>query len=60
MEELLRKCPHHSLDLGIQIQSFYNGVNMGVRKLIDASAVGSTNTKTPQQIYNLIEQIAMS
>ncbi|KAI5663582.1 hypothetical protein M9H77_22905 [Catharanthus roseus] len=33
--------PHHGMDLGIQIQSFYNGVSFGARHLIDASAGGS-------------------
>ncbi|KAI5681654.1 hypothetical protein M9H77_02882 [Catharanthus roseus] len=40
-KELLRKCPHRGLDLGIQILSFYNGDSFGARQLIDASAAGS-------------------
>ncbi|KAI5658019.1 hypothetical protein M9H77_26812 [Catharanthus roseus] len=59
-KELPRKCPHHSLDLGIHIQSFYNGISFRARQLINASAGGSTDNKTPQQEYDLIEQIAMN
>ncbi|KAI5663252.1 hypothetical protein M9H77_22575 [Catharanthus roseus] len=39
------------------IQSFYSGVSS--RQLIDASTGGSTDHKAPQQVYDLIEQIAI-
>ncbi|KAI5657879.1 hypothetical protein M9H77_26672 [Catharanthus roseus] len=56
LKELLRKCPHHGLDLGIQIQYFYNGVSFGARQLIDASVGGSTNHKNPNRLAAMIEQ----
>lgn len=59
-KELLRKCAHHGLNLGTQVQTFYNGVNMGVRQLIDVFISGSINSKPPQEVFNFIEQIAMS
>lgn len=58
LKELLRKYPHHDLDLGIQIWSFYNGVSFRARRLIDAGE--STANKIPQQVYDLIELIAMN
>ncbi|KAI5664122.1 hypothetical protein M9H77_23445 [Catharanthus roseus] len=37
-KELLRKCPHHRLGFGIQIQSFYNGLKLaGVNNVITAT-----------------------
>lgn len=47
--------PHQGLDLGLQMQAFYNGVSYGAKQLIDTSADGSTDAKTPKQVYDLIE-----
>lgn len=54
------ECPHHGIDFGIQVQAFYNGVNMGVRQLIDTYAGMSTDTKTPQEVYDLIKHIVVN
>lgn len=59
-KELLKKCPHHGLDLGIQIQSFDNRAPFGAKKLVYAFAGVSTNKKTLQEVYDLIEQITMN
>lgn len=56
-KKLIRKCPHYGLDIGIQVLAFYNEVNTGTRQLIDTSTGRSTGTKTPQEIYGMIEQI---
>lgn len=45
--------------MGIQIQKFYNGVSFSAKQLINAFVGGSTN-KTPQQVYEMIEQAAMN
>lgn len=57
--KLIMKCLHHGHDLRIQVQAFYNGVHMGARQLIDASAGRSTDTKISKEVYDLIEKIAV-
>lgn len=56
----MRKCPHHDLDLVIHIQSFYNGVSFRASQLIDSSLGRSKTIKLPQQVYDLIEHIALN
>lgn len=54
------RAKEHGLDLGLQMQAFYNRVSFGAKQLIYASADGSTDIKTPQKVYDLIDQIAMN
>ena len=57
-KELLRKCPHHGLPLWSQVQTFYNGLSGATRNNIDAAAGGVLLSKTQEQAYDLIEEMA--
>ncbi|KAA3479377.1 Retrotransposon gag protein [Gossypium australe] len=45
--ELLRKCPHHSIPHCIQLETFYNGLKAHTRMIIDASANEAFLAKSP-------------
>ncbi|KAG9450684.1 hypothetical protein H6P81_010649 [Aristolochia fimbriata] len=57
-KELLRKCPNHGIPLWMQIETFYNGITVSTRNLIDAAAGGTMNKKTPNEVYELIEEMS--
>ena len=57
-KELLRRCPHHAFEDWQQVQIFYSGLNSSTRAMVDASASGSLNTKTPVEAYQLLETMA--
>ena len=59
-KDLLRKCPHHGLPTWLQVQTFYNGLNLATRQMIDAAAGGTLNNKTPEAAQELIEDMAMN
>ncbi|KAI4297463.1 hypothetical protein L6164_037352 [Bauhinia variegata] len=56
--EILRRCPHHSFEFWIQVQSFYNGLLPHARSMVDAAAGGALNFKTPEQAWDLLEMMA--
>ncbi|KAI3762946.1 hypothetical protein L1987_53391 [Smallanthus sonchifolius] len=43
---------------GLQRETFYNGLEMTGKQLIDAYAGGDIGTKTPQKAYDLLEKVA--
>ncbi|KAI3819375.1 hypothetical protein L1987_13204 [Smallanthus sonchifolius] len=53
-KELMRKVPHHGLLKWQQCETFYNGLDMTGKQLIDAYAGGDIGTKTPQEAYDLL------
>ncbi|KAG9458285.1 hypothetical protein H6P81_002793 [Aristolochia fimbriata] len=55
---LLKRCPNHKIELWSQIEIFYNGLSINTRSMIDAAAGGSINKKTPEEVYELIEEMA--
>ncbi|KAG9458353.1 hypothetical protein H6P81_002861 [Aristolochia fimbriata] len=55
--ELLRKCPNHRIPKWMQMEIFYNGITVSTRSLIDAAAGGPMNKKTPNEVYELIEEM---
>ena len=57
-KELMRICPHHGLPLWMQVQIFYNGINPNFRSTIDAAAGGSINNKSPEESFQLMEEMA--
>ncbi|KAK8945257.1 hypothetical protein KSP39_PZI007733 [Platanthera zijinensis] len=59
-KELLRRCPHHALPMWQQVQTFYNGLNLQTRQMIDAAAGGTLNNKTPEAAQELFEEMAMN
>ncbi|KAI3824502.1 hypothetical protein L1987_05962 [Smallanthus sonchifolius] len=57
-KELMRKVPHHGLLKWQQCETFYNGLEMTGKQMIDAYAGGDIGTKTPQEAYDLLEKVA--
>ncbi len=57
-KELLRKCHHHGMELWNQVQTFYNGLNGAIRNNLDAAAGGVLLSKTQEEAYELIEEMA--
>ncbi|KAG9444801.1 hypothetical protein H6P81_016141 [Aristolochia fimbriata] len=55
---LLKRCPNHKIELWSQIEIFYNGLNINTRSMIDAASGGSISKKTPEEVHELIEEIA--
>ncbi|KAI3773937.1 hypothetical protein L1987_48476 [Smallanthus sonchifolius] len=55
---MMRKVPHHGLLKWQQCETFYNGLEMTGKQLIDAYAGGDIGTKTPQEAYDLLEKVA--
>lgn len=56
-KDFLRKCPHHGLPTRIQVQTFYNGISLAHRSMIDA-VVGGIIPRTPKEACNLLEEMA--
>ncbi|XP_075500024.1 uncharacterized protein LOC142538597 [Primulina tabacum] len=59
-KELLRKCPNHSFEDWVQIELFYNGLIGQTRGTVDAAAGGTIFAKSPEQAYDLLEQMTIN
>ncbi|KAG9446838.1 hypothetical protein H6P81_012966 [Aristolochia fimbriata] len=57
-KELLRKYRNHGIPRWMQMEIFYNGITVSTRSLIDAVAGGTMSKKTPNEVYELIEEMA--
>jgi len=57
---LLRLCPHHGLQRWMIIQAFYTGVTQAVRSTIDAAVGVTIMSKTEDEAYKLIEEMALN
>nr|GEU50095.1 reverse transcriptase domain-containing protein [Tanacetum cinerariifolium] len=52
------RCPNHNMLLVTQIDRFYNGLTLSHRDTINAAARGTFMRKTPEECYELIENMA--
>ncbi|XP_073017763.1 uncharacterized protein [Primulina eburnea] len=59
-KELLRKCPNHGFEDWVQIELFYNGLNGQTRGTVDDAAGGTIFAKSPEQAYDLLEQMTIN
>ncbi|XP_073309932.1 uncharacterized protein [Primulina huaijiensis] len=59
-KDLLRRFPHHELQLGLVVQTFYYGLLTPNRTIIDAAAYGNLLRKTAEEGYELLEEMAAS
>ncbi|KAH9716153.1 hypothetical protein KPL71_021359 [Citrus sinensis] len=57
-KELLRRCPHHDIPCCIQLETFYNGLNLSTRSMVDASANKALLSKSYTEAYKILERIA--
>nr|GEZ13808.1 reverse transcriptase domain-containing protein [Tanacetum cinerariifolium] len=51
------RCPNHNMILVTQIDTFYNGLTLSHRDTINAAAGGTFMQKTPEECYELIENM---
>ncbi|GKB82461.1 reverse transcriptase domain-containing protein, partial [Tanacetum coccineum] len=51
------RCPNHNMLLVTQIDTFYNGLTLSHRDTINAAAGGNFMQKTPEECYELIENM---
>nr|GEU28979.1 zinc finger, CCHC-type [Tanacetum cinerariifolium] len=58
-KDLLKKFPHHGIDLWLQVQIFYDHVNPATRQAIDHSAGGKLGEKSFKESWELIENLAL-
>ena len=59
-KDLLRKCPHHGLSKWMQVPHFYNGLTGTTRTLPDASARGALMSKSANEVYQFLEDMALN
>jgi len=59
-KEMLRLCPHHSLEKWLIIHTFYNGLLYTTKIYVDAAAGGALMNKTYTTTYALIENMAQN
>nr|GEV56192.1 hypothetical protein [Tanacetum cinerariifolium] len=51
------RCPNHNMLLVTQIDTFYNGLTLRYQDTINAAAGGTFTQKTPEECYDLIENM---
>nr|GEV07118.1 reverse transcriptase domain-containing protein [Tanacetum cinerariifolium] len=53
----INRCPNHNMLLVTQLDTFNNGLNLSHRVTINAAAGGTFMQKTPEECYELIENM---
>ena len=56
--ELCRKCPGLVGEYGYELQSFYKGLMLPIKGMVNASAGGSIVNMTYEEVRGLFEKIA--
>nr|GEU64946.1 reverse transcriptase domain-containing protein [Tanacetum cinerariifolium] len=51
------RCPNHNMLLVTQIDTFYNGMTLRHRDTVNAATEGTFMQKTPEEYYELIENM---
>ena len=59
-KDLLGKCPHHGLTKWMQVHHLYNGLTETTRTLLDASVEGALMSKSANEAYQLLEDMALN
>ncbi|XP_062100169.1 uncharacterized protein LOC133806049 [Humulus lupulus] len=57
-KELLRKCPHHGIEKWMLVHNIYNGLCGTTRTIIDAAAGEAFMSKSANEAYELLEDMA--
>jgi hypothetical protein len=58
-KDLLHKVPHHGIDLWLQVQIFYDHIDLSTRRTIDQSAGGKLRDLSAEESWELIEDLAL-
>jgi len=59
-KEMLRLCPHHSLEKWLIVHTFYNGLSYTTKMIVDAAAGGTLMNKNYTEAYTLIKDMAQN
>ncbi|XP_024962481.1 uncharacterized protein LOC112502721 [Cynara cardunculus var. scolymus] len=57
-KELLRKCPHHGIPYCIQLETFYNELNLTAKQMLDATSGGAFMASTYNDGYDILVKIS--
>ncbi|CAM8999330.1 unnamed protein product [Rhodiola kirilowii] len=57
-KELMRMCPHHNLELWQIMDTFYQGIDQGMRILINQTASGGLTGVPLDKTYVIVEKVA--
>ncbi|GJV67105.1 hypothetical protein Tco_1482614 [Tanacetum coccineum] len=58
-KDLLQKLLHHGIDLWLQVQIFYDHVNLVTRRTIEQSAGGKLRDLNPEESWAILEDLAL-
>ncbi|GJT18852.1 hypothetical protein Tco_0877558, partial [Tanacetum coccineum] len=58
-KDLLQKVPHHSIDLWLQVQIFYDHVNPITRRTIDQSSGGKLRDLNTEESWAILENLVL-
>ncbi|GJU67019.1 hypothetical protein Tco_1253278, partial [Tanacetum coccineum] len=58
-KDLLQKVPHHGIDLWLQVQIFYDHVNLVIRRTIDQSVSSKLHDRNAEESWALLEDLAL-
>ncbi|GJY88111.1 hypothetical protein Tco_0502739 [Tanacetum coccineum] len=58
-KDLLQKFPHHGINLWLQVQIFYNHVNLVIRQTIDQSTGGKLHDRNAEESWSLLEDLTL-
>ena len=58
-KDLLQKVPHHGIELWLQVQIFYDHIDLSTRRAIDQSAGGKLRDLSAEESWELIEDLAL-
>ncbi|GKC55376.1 hypothetical protein Tco_1078121 [Tanacetum coccineum] len=58
-KDLLQKVPHHGIDLWLQVQIFYDHVNLITSRTIDQSTGGKLYDRNAEESWALLEDLAL-
>ncbi|GJV23798.1 zinc finger, CCHC-type containing protein [Tanacetum coccineum] len=58
-KDLIQKVPHHGIDLWLQIQIFYDHVNLITRRTIDQAAGGKLRDKNDEESWALLKDLSL-
>lgn len=57
---MLRTCSHHEIPMRLLVETFYIGLIGPLRASIDVATGGMIMRKSPEEVYDLFEEIANS
>ncbi|GKA27157.1 zinc finger, CCHC-type containing protein [Tanacetum coccineum] len=57
-KELLQKVPHHGIDLWLQVQIFYDGIDHTLKWTVDYAAGGRLRKMSAEKAWATIEELA--